>query len=160
MTKSTTSFLFPDVNVWLALSVERHSHHRVAAEWLERERQTLRLCFCRFTQMGLLRLLTTVELMGKDEVQTHQQAWRIYDSWMDDERVVFIPEPADLEVPLRNLTQLRRAAPQGLGRQLSDCVYGNRGIAISDVRQSCGLPDRQSGFPENRKVIVPQLTFA
>lgn len=112
MTKSTTSFLFPDVNVWLALSVERHSHHRVAAEWLERERQTLRLCFCRFTQMGLLRLLTTVELMGKDEVQTHQQAWRIYDSWMDDERVVFIPEPADLEVPLRNLTQLRRAAPR------------------------------------------------
>lgn len=62
--------------------------------------------------MGLLRLLTTVELMGKDEVQTHQQAWRIYDSWMDDERVVFIPEPADLEVPLRNLTQLRRAAPK------------------------------------------------
>lgn len=112
MTKSTTSFLFPDVNVWLALSVERHSHHRVAAEWLERERQTLRLCFCRFTQMGLLRLLTTVELMGKDEVQTHQQAWRIYDSWMDDERVVFIPEPADLEVPLRHLTQLRRAAPR------------------------------------------------
>ena len=112
MTKSTTSFLFPDVNVWLARSVERHSHHRVAAEWLERERQTLRLCFCRFTQMGLLRLLTRVELMGKDEVQTHQQAWRIYDSWMDDERVVFIPEPADLEVPLRNLTQLRRAAPK------------------------------------------------
>ena len=110
MTKSTTSFLFPDVNVWLALSVERHSHHCVAAEWLERERQTLRLCFCRFTQTGLLRLLTTVELMGKDEVQTHQQALRIYDSWMHDERVVFIPEPADLEVPLRNLTQLRRAA--------------------------------------------------
>ncbi len=112
MTKSTTSFLFPDLNVWLALSVQGHIHHRTAVEWLEAVPASQRLCFCRFTQLGLLRLLTTAQLMGEDEVLTQVHAWRIYDEWLSDERVLFLQEPAHLERPFRGLTQLRRAAPK------------------------------------------------
>jgi toxin-antitoxin system PIN domain toxin len=112
MTKSTTSFLFPDLNVWLALSVQSHIHHRTAAKWLEAVPRSQRLCFCRFTQMGLLRLLTTTQLMGEDEVLTQAHAWRIYDEWLSDERVLFLPEPPHLESSFRGLTQLRRAAPK------------------------------------------------
>jgi len=112
MTKSTTSFLFPDLNVWLALSVQSHIHHRPAVLWLEALPGSQRLCFCRFTQLGLLRLLTTVQLMGADEVLTQLQAWGIYDDWLVDDRVLFLQEPPDLENPFRSLTQLRRAAPK------------------------------------------------
>ncbi len=52
-----------------------------------------RLCFCRFTQPGVLRLLTTVQLMGADEVLTQLQAWSIYDQWLSDERVLYLDEP-------------------------------------------------------------------
>ncbi len=112
MTKSTTSFLFPDLNVWLALSVQGHIHHRVAAKWLEAVPGSQRLCFCRFTQLGFLRLLTTSQLMGEDEVLTQVHAWRIYDEWLSDERVVFLPEPTQLDKRFRELTQVRRAAPK------------------------------------------------
>ena len=112
MTKSTTSFLFPDLNVWLALSVQSHIHHRVAAQWVEALPNSQRLCFCRFTQLGMLRLLTTSQLMGADEVLTQVQAWGIYDEWLSDERVLFLQEPLNLEKSFRGLTQLRRAAPK------------------------------------------------
>jgi len=112
MTKSTTSFLFPDLNVWLALSVQSHIHHRAAARWLEALPGSQRLCFCRFTQLGVLRLLTTAQLMGADEVLTQVQAWGIYDEWLSDERVLFVQEPQNLEKSFRELTQLRRAAPR------------------------------------------------
>ncbi len=112
MTKSTTSFLFPDLNVWLALSVQRHIHHRTAARWLEALPGSQRLCFCRFTQLSVLRLLTTVQLMGADEVLSQLQAWKVYDEWRADDRVLFLAEPPDLENSFRSLTQLRQAAPK------------------------------------------------
>jgi toxin-antitoxin system PIN domain toxin len=112
MSKSTTSFLFPDLNVWLALSVEGHIHHREAARWLESLPGSQRLCFCRFTQLGVLRLLTTAPLMGADEVLTQSQAWNVYDAWISDERVFFLSEPTGLESSFRRLTQLRHAAPK------------------------------------------------
>lgn len=112
MTKSTTSFLFPDLNVWLALSVQSHIHHRTAARWLEALPGSQRLCFCRFTQLGVLRLLTTAQLMGEDEVLTQIQAWNVYDEWLSDERVMFLQEPLNFDKSFRGLTQLRRAAPK------------------------------------------------
>ena len=49
---------FPDVNVWMALLWGQHIHAEPAKEWFEQaaEQQFL---FCRFTQLGVLRLLTT-----------------------------------------------------------------------------------------------------
>jgi len=58
------TLFFPDLNVWLALSVNRHSHNAVAWTWLNRLPDDTRLIFSRYTQLGLLRLLTNTAVMG------------------------------------------------------------------------------------------------
>ncbi len=112
MPRSSSSFLFPDVNVWLALSYERHIHYSLAQRWLEGLEDSARVCFCRFTQIGLLRLLTTEALMGRDEVLSQTQAWRVYDTWLEDNRIVFMEEPPVIEVSFRTLSQHERPAPK------------------------------------------------
>ena len=90
MPPSTTS-LFPDINVWVALTYEGHVHHTTAATWFTELPPDATLAFCRFTQLGLLRLLTTAAVMG-DEVMTQPQAWAAYDRWLQDPRVTFVDE--------------------------------------------------------------------
>jgi toxin-antitoxin system PIN domain toxin len=108
MPGSTTSF-FPDINVWMALTYEGHAHHQIAATWFATLRPDATLAFCRFTQLGLLRLLTTDAVMG-DEVMSQRQAWAAYDRWHEDPRVEFVDEPAELEARFRTLTRLRQSA--------------------------------------------------
>ena len=67
------------------------------------------LVFCRLTQLGLLRLLTTEAVMG-DEVMTQPQAWAAYDRWHQDPRVNVVDEPAEIEARFRALTRLRQPA--------------------------------------------------
>ena len=109
MPESTTSFLFPDINVWIALTFEGHVHHPAAAAWFSRLRDDHRLFFCRFTQLGLLRLLTAQPVMA-NEVMNQPRAWQTYDRWLEDDRVAFLEEPPRLERLFRDLTRLRRLA--------------------------------------------------
>jgi predicted nucleic acid-binding protein len=51
MTRSTT---YSDINVWLAVVVERHVLNRPASAWWNQD-QSDAIGFCRFTQLGLLR---------------------------------------------------------------------------------------------------------
>jgi toxin-antitoxin system PIN domain toxin len=67
-----------------------------------------RICFCRFTQISLLRLLTTPAVMGTDEVMTQIEAWDAYEHWKRDDRVVFLDEPPNVEAAFRGLTRQRR----------------------------------------------------
>jgi toxin-antitoxin system PIN domain toxin len=115
MPGSTTS-LFPDINVWVALTYEGHVHHRTAATWFATLKPDVRLVFCRLTQLGLLRLLTTEAVMS-DEVMTQPQAWAAYDQWHQDPRVELADEPAEIEARFRALTRLRRPAT----RDWADC---------------------------------------
>jgi toxin-antitoxin system PIN domain toxin len=108
MPPSTTS-LFPDVNVWVALTYEGHVHHTTAAAWFVELQPDVTLTFCRFTQLGLLRLLTTAAVMG-DEVMTQPQAWAAYDRWLQDPRVAFVDEPPEIEPRFRSLTRRRQPA--------------------------------------------------
>jgi len=108
MPSSTTS-LFPDVNVWVALTYEGHVHHATAAAWFAELPLDVALAFCRFTQLGLLRLLTTPAVMG-DEVLTQPQAWAAYDRWRQDPRVTFVDEPTEIETRVRALTRRRQPA--------------------------------------------------
>jgi uncharacterized protein len=110
MPKSTTSFLFPDINVWIALTIERHVHHTRATKWFESIGGSGRLFFCRFTQLGLLRLLTLEAVMGQNEVLAQAEAWKTYDRWLQDERIGFLDEPPEIEAAFRCLTQSRQAA--------------------------------------------------
>lgn len=107
----TTSFLFPDINVWVALTHGSHVHHLVASDWFDSLDAEVRFCFCRFTQLGLLRLLTADAVMG-DEVMHQTEAWAVYDRWLEDDRVSFLEEPAGLERRFRGLTRPRKAAPK------------------------------------------------
>ncbi|HTQ62624.1 MAG TPA: TA system VapC family ribonuclease toxin [Candidatus Solibacter sp.] len=112
MPKSTTSFLFPDVNVWLALSYQRHVHHPAAKAWFEQLGDGTRLCFCRFTQLGLLRLLTTDAVMGDDKVLSQAKAWQVYDLWSADDRIHFLEEPSTVEASFRSFSSDTRPAPK------------------------------------------------
>jgi len=101
--------LFPDINVWVALTYEGHAHHRTAATWFATLTTDTSLVFCRFTQLGLLRLLSTEAVMG-DEVITQPQAWMAYDRWLRDPRVELVDEPTDIEARFRALTRFRQPA--------------------------------------------------
>lgn len=111
MPESTKSSLFPDINVWVALTYEGHVHHVVARDWFDGLDPDSRLFFCRLTQLGLLRLLSAQALMG-DEVMNQPETWGAYDRWLQDERIDFIEEPAGLESLFRTTTRLRQPAPK------------------------------------------------
>ena len=105
---NTLNFL--DGNVWLALLWSRHVHSEKAVEWFERcaDEQFL---FCRFTQITVLRLLTTEKVMGKD-VRTMAEAWDLWDKIRADNRIAFLPEPEDLEPDLRKYSRLPSRSPK------------------------------------------------
>jgi len=112
MKKSSRLFLFPDINVWLALTYDRHVHHAAAHQWFDNLSSTTRFFFCRLTQLGLLRLLGSPAVMAPDRALSQQQAWAAYDQWLADDRVEFLDEPIGLEQPFRALTQSRSASPK------------------------------------------------
>ncbi|MGC2639022.1 MAG: TA system VapC family ribonuclease toxin [Acidobacteriaceae bacterium] len=94
------TLFFPDLNVWLALSVEGHVHSASAWGWLNRLEDDSHLVFSRYTQIGLLRLLTNTAVMS-DRVLTVREAWKVYDSWLNDPRVKFYPEPRNADAEFR-----------------------------------------------------------
>jgi toxin-antitoxin system PIN domain toxin len=87
-------------------------HHLVANDWLESLDIDVRFCFCRFTQLGFLRLLTAQAVMGAEDVLTQTEAWNAYDRWSAKEHVVYFDEPAGLESRFRELSRSRQASPQ------------------------------------------------
>jgi toxin-antitoxin system PIN domain toxin len=107
----TTSFLFPDINVWVALTHAGHVHHHVASDWYVSLESDVRFHFCRFTQLGFLRLLTAEAVMG-DDVLKQPEAWTVYDRWLEDERVSLLEEPPGIERRFRTLTRLKSASPK------------------------------------------------
>jgi predicted nucleic acid-binding protein len=104
-----SSLIFPAVNVWLALAAPEHVHASVACRWWEQE--TGRIVFSRFTQMALLRWVTTATAKdGKPLTMT--QAWRVYDRLYEDDRVGFVAEPTEVEARFRECTAARTASPK------------------------------------------------
>ena len=90
---------FLDANVWLALLWSRHGHSERAREWFDQSSEE-QFFFCRFTQLTVLRLLTTETVMGRD-VRNMSQAWDLWDKIWADSRIAFLPEPENLEAELR-----------------------------------------------------------
>src|ERR1700736_5639663 len=92
-----------DINVWVAITHEAHMHHERAREWFHQLDRN-QAWFCRFTQMGLLRLLTNHKVMG-DRVRTRNGAWDIVDRFHQNGRVQYLDEPPGVTVAFRRLTQ-------------------------------------------------------
>ncbi len=89
----------PDVNIWLALALSAHSHHEAARSWLDGQETLASIFFCRATQQGLVRLLTTAEVLAGYGMPplTNREAWRVVESFMADERITFANEPDGVE---------------------------------------------------------------
>lgn len=105
---NTLNFL--DANVWMALFWERHLHSEKARQWFEQSEEE-QFFFCRFTQVTVLRLLTTDKIMGKD-VRTMSQAWGLWDQVWADSRISLLPEPEGLEADFRRRSRLSSQSPK------------------------------------------------
>jgi toxin-antitoxin system PIN domain toxin len=105
----TNTFLFPDVNVWFALAHEIHPHHNAVIKWGNSlDRDTI-ACFCRFTQLGLLRLLTNRSAMGLD-VLTQAQAWVAFDALLANPANRMMDEPRGIDPLFRQHTDRDEAS--------------------------------------------------
>ena len=104
-----SSLSFPDMNVWLALATVEHIHSAPAKSWWESEDGTI--AFCRLTQLGFLRLMTTAAAMDGKPL-TIAEAWRVYDRLYDDDRVTFVAEPVEGEKRFREKAVGRTASPK------------------------------------------------
>jgi toxin-antitoxin system PIN domain toxin len=111
-----TSYLI-DSNVWLALSWDQHPQHHSASRWYASIDDS-RLLFCRFTMLGLLRLLTNRDVMG-GSTRNLGDALQLYDRWRRDPRVELAPELRGTEALFRQAMDphLRKPATKAI----ADC---------------------------------------
>jgi len=105
---NTLNFL--DANVWLALIWGQHLHSERARSWFEQACEE-QFFFCRFTQITVLRLLTTDQVMGK-ETKTMAEAWSLWDRVWADTRIAFLPEPDEIEKEFRSRSRLSSRSPK------------------------------------------------
>jgi uncharacterized protein len=105
---NTLNFL--DANVWLALIWSQHIHSEKARSWFEQASEE-QFFFCRFTQITVLRLLTTDQIMGK-EAKTMSEAWSLWDRVWADTRIALLPEPDDIEKEFRSRSRLSSRSPK------------------------------------------------
>ena len=105
---NTLNFL--DANVWIALLWGRHIHSEKAREWLERSSEE-KFFYCRFTQLTVLRLLTSAVVMGND-VRKMPGAWELWDKVCADDRVEYLSEPEAIEPEFRRQSTLSSSSPK------------------------------------------------
>lgn len=146
------TLFFLDVNVWLALSVSGHSHNGDALNWLDRLPDDSTLIFSRFTQLGLLRLLTNTAVMG-DETLTLGEAWAVYDRWLQDPRVEFYPEPRHVDAGFRRATE--PFADKAAAKWVGDCWL----LAYAEAAQARLVTFDQAlcefALKQGRRAVVP-----
>jgi hypothetical protein len=97
------------VNLWLALSVPEHVHSAPALRWWKETED--RIAFCRLTQLGLLRLLTTAAVMGGKPLVA-AEAWSAYHRFHEDDRVFFAAEPAGVDRHFQQVTEGYLSSPK------------------------------------------------
>ena len=105
---NTLNFL--DANVWLALLWSRHIHSERARSWFKQAEEE-QFLFGRFTQITVLRLLTTEQIMGED-TKSMAEAWGLWDRIWADDRVAFVPEPEDIEKAFRARSRMPSRSPK------------------------------------------------
>jgi toxin-antitoxin system PIN domain toxin len=103
----------PDVNVWLALSIPRHAFHDAAHEWFTDARERS-LLFCRSTQQGLLRLLTTAAVVAPYSLAplSNRQAIARIAGVLADDRIDLVAEPIGVEEQWMRFSDSKNASPK------------------------------------------------
>ena len=104
-------FLLPDVNVWVAINHKVHQHHLSALTWFNTLDEHSVLVFCRQTQMGLFRLLTSQAILG-NETFTMKQCWKLYAEWINDGGAELWSEPVGTEAAFSRRTAIEERSPK------------------------------------------------
>lgn len=73
------------------------------------------VCFCRFTQLGLLRLLTNRSAVGED-VLPQAQAWEAFDAFLANPGNRMMEEPQGIDPLFRRLTDRKEASTKQWAR--------------------------------------------
>lgn len=139
-----------DVNIWLALTFSGHTHHVAAREWVEGENRPASLYFCRATQQGLLRLLTTAEVLGNYGLPpfTNAAAWKIHEQLMADERIGFLNEPAGVEEIWKTFALKKSNSPK---------LWMDAWLAALAIRSGMQLVTTDKAFTQFPKLDVVVL---
>jgi predicted nucleic acid-binding protein len=66
---------------------------------------------CRQTQLSLLRLLTTRQIL-QEQVCTMAQAWSLYRLLLSDSRFVFSSEPSTFDIVFHQTSNLEQVSPK------------------------------------------------
>ena len=135
MRRLTKSYL-ADINLWVALVFDGHRHHQAAKEWFQTIGRN-ELWFCRFSQLGLLRLLTNEAVMGP-AVKTQTGAWEVYDALLLDKRVGFLTEPLLIEDALRTFTRGQLPANKAWSDAYLAAVAVSHGMTIATFDRAIG----------------------
>lgn len=94
----------PDVNVWIALTATHHEHHAIArAYWTDQAARAV--WFCRFTQIGMTRLLGQSRVMGAANARTPRQAWDTAQVLLAQPGVGLCAEPAGVDSEIDRLSR-------------------------------------------------------
>ena len=104
-------FLLPDVNLWVAINHKIHLHHASAISWFNTLDEQGTLVFCRQTQMGLFRLLTTASVLGTGTL-TMRQCWKLYYEWIESEAAELWSEPPGIEEAFARNTASDERSPK------------------------------------------------
>ena len=152
----------PDTNLWLALSLSKHTHHRAATVWLDGEEEPDSIVFCRSTQQSFLRLMTTAGVLSLygNRPLSNAAAWAAYESFISDGRIVFSARAAGPDGPLEET----RCAEGQLSKTLDGCLSG--GLCHHRRRAAChhgqGVSPVSgigcSGGPGLRRPFNPETT--
>ncbi len=127
-----------DQNFWLALVLPPHDHHPVARAWWE-SLATERALFCRSTQQGFLRLLTTQAVLEPYGLppRTQTQAWKIYRQLASAPTCGFLPEPEGIDAHWEQLSSRPTASPK---------LWMDAYLAAFAIQGDCTLVTFDHGF--------------
>jgi toxin-antitoxin system PIN domain toxin len=118
-----------DINFWVALVLDSHTGHVTARDFFDSLSRD-QLWFCRFSQIGFLRMLTNGSVMGR-QILTQQKAWQLYDRLCGDERIQYLVEPLTLDSRFRRLAQGRLPAHKAWSDAYLAAVAGEAGMALA-----------------------------
>ncbi|HWD39286.1 MAG TPA: TA system VapC family ribonuclease toxin [Fimbriimonas sp.] len=93
----------PDINVWIALTLQGHPHHESAKRYWADE-ASAKLAFNSHTMFGLVRILSNVRQLGPKPLSP-AEAWAVYRDWRRDEAVALAAEPKRCPLVLDGFVQ-------------------------------------------------------
>jgi len=122
-----------DINIWIAIASSAHVRHALARAWFH-SLQHNQVWFCRFTQMGFLRLLTNQAVMGNRPL-TQVQAWSVLDQFAANARVGYLDEPSGVAEVFRSLTRRDRPATNTWSDAYIAAVSLQAGMVVATMDQ-------------------------